>query len=183
MTYSLEDFCADARASLKEKAGSDARQAIKTDLERLLTNADFVAEHAGPEAEAGIRTIYRDAETGMNVLVHVYAESKAAPPHDHGDSWAVYCQAVLHTDMTVWQRTDDGGTDGKASVEPVETFRLEPGMAGVFEPGQIHSLSFPAGARFVRVTGTDLKTIATRRFDPDAGTVLEDKGVSGVAKT
>ena len=67
--------------------------------------------------------------------------------------------ATLHTDMVVWNRTDDGSAAGKAELEPVASFRLEPGEAGIFEPGEIHSLSFPAGARFIRVTGTDLKTI------------------------
>lgn len=182
MTYSFEDFCRDVRASLAEHPGIDGRHAIRGHLERLLENAAFVAEHAGPDAEAGIKTIHRDEETGVNVLVHVYAEAKAAPPHDHGDSWAVYGQAAGYTDMEVWERTDDGSEEGKASLSPAASFRLNPGEAGIFEPGEIHSLSFPAGARFVRVTGTDLKTIATRRFDPDAGTVLEDKGVSGVVK-
>lgn len=183
MTYSFDDFCADCRKSLTDQPGIDARHAIRGHLERLLENADFVAEHAGPGAEAGIKTIHVDDTTGMNVLVHVYDESKAAPPHDHGDSWAVYGQAAGNTDMVVWDRKDDGSDPEKAELEPAASFTLNPGEAGIFEPGEIHSLSFPAGARFVRVTGTDLKTIATRRFDPDTGAVLEDKGVSGVVKS
>jgi hypothetical protein len=35
----------------------------------------------------------------------------------------------------------------------------------VFHPGQIHSIKFPSGARFVRVTGTDLNTVAQARYD------------------
>jgi hypothetical protein len=107
----------------------------------LLADPEFVAEHCGPNAEPGIRTVYHDAKTGFQVLVHVYETGKAGPPHDHGDhdgSWAVYGQAVLHTDMTMWRRTDDGSRDGHAELEP---------------------------------TGTDFDRIPTRRFDPDRRTV------------
>ena len=61
--------------------------------DRLLGEAEFLAAECGPDAEPGIRTIYRDAETGFNVLVHIYEKGKTGPPHDHGTSWAVYGQA------------------------------------------------------------------------------------------
>lgn len=178
--YTFKAFCADCRANAKQdKAG---RERIRRDVEKLLGEADFVAEHFGPEAEPGIRPLHTDAETGYQILIHVYAEGKQSPPHDHGVSWAVYGQAVGHTDMTVWRRVDDGADAGRAEVEIDRSFRLDPGMAGTFEPGEIHSIKFPAGARFLRVTGADLKTIPTRRFDPEAKTVMEDAGISGVVR-
>jgi len=178
--YSLKAFCDDCRANVT--AGVGGRERIRQDVERLLAHPAFVAEHFGPDAEPGIRALYTDPETGFQVLAHVYAEGKESPPHDHGVSWAVYGQAVAHTDMTVWRRTDDGKQDDKAEVEPEETYRLDPPKAGTFEPGQIHSIKFPDGARFLRVTGTDLKTIRTRRFDPETSAVLRDAGISGVAR-
>ncbi len=180
MSYSLEAFCGDCRRSAG--GGEAGREEIRRNLERLLSGEEFLAAHCGADAEPGIAVLYSDTETGFQVLLHVYAEGKEAPPHDHGESWAVYGQAVGHTDMTVWRRTDDGSRGGHAEVEPARNFRLDPGMAGKFEPGEIHSIRFPAGARFVRVTGADLKKIPTRRFDPGAKTVLEDAGVSGVVR-
>lgn len=180
MTYTLAAFCADCRESVG--AGEAGREQIRRDLERLLGEDDFVSAHCTAEAVAGISVLHSDAETGFQILLHVYAEGKESPPHDHGESWAVYGQAVEHTDMTVWRRGDDGARAGYAEVEPVRSYRLDPGMAGKFEPGDIHSIRFPAGARFVRVTGTDLKKIPTRRFDPGNKTVLEDAGVSGVER-
>ena len=182
MADRFEDFCRDCRAALQTQDLPAALETIRDRLQDLLQDPAIVARHCGAETEPGIRTLYRDPETGMNLLVHVYAEGKESPPHDHGRSWAVYGQAVGHTVMTVWRRTDDGATPGKAAVEPIESYRLDPGMAGYFPPGAIHSIRFPAGACFLRVTGTDLKTIPTRRFDPKQGTVLEDKGVSGVVR-
>jgi hypothetical protein len=74
--------------------------------------------------------------------------------------------------MTLWSRKDDGSKEGFADLDEGETFRLTPGKAGKFEVGDIHSIHFPAGARFVRVTGTDLDAIPTNRFD------LEKKAVN-----
>lgn len=171
MAYDLEQFCADCRAALKSNPGEGGHETIRQNLEKLLGDDAFVAAHCGPDAEPGIRTIYRDEETDFNVLVHVYEAGKTGPPHDHGNSWAVYGQVAEYTDMTAWKRLDDGSADGRAELEKQQTARLEPGMAGTFEVGDIHSIHFPDGARFVRVTGTDLDAIPTRRFDPDAGSV------------
>lgn len=178
--FSFEAFCAACRANVT--AGEAGRERIRRDVERLLSEDAFVAEHFGPDAEPGVRPLYTDTETGFQVLVHVYAEGKQSPPHDHGESWAVYGQAVAHTDMKVWRRTDDGGQAGRAEVEVEQAYRLDPPMAGKFEPGEIHSIAFPAGARFLRVTGADLKKISTRRFDLETNSVTEEDGISGVAR-
>ena len=170
MNYSFEQFCADCRAALKEDASEAGHEKVRRNLERLLVDEAFLAAECGPEAEPGIRTLYKDDETGFNVLVHIYEKGKSGPPHDHGTSWAVYGQAQGWTDMTLWSRLDNGKDDAKAELKKDRTFRLEPGMAGTFEVGQIHSIRFPDGTKFMRVTGTDLDSIPTRRFDPEKQT-------------
>jgi predicted metal-dependent enzyme (double-stranded beta helix superfamily) len=172
MTYTLEAFCEDARAALKRNAGADGREEIRRMLEKLLKDEAFLAKECGPDAAPGIRTVYRDKETGFNVLVHIYAKGKTSPPHDHGKSWAVYGQAVGWTDMTLWRRKDDGTKEGHAELVEERKFRLNPGMAGRFDPGVIHSIHFEDGAKFVRVTGTDLDTIPTSRYDLAAQKVV-----------
>ena len=47
-------------------------------------------------------------------------------------------------------------------------------MVGVFHPGQIHSIKFPSGARFVRVTGTALNNVAQARYDRENNSVSVD---------
>ena len=89
-------------------------------------------------------------------------EPRTSPPHDHGASWAVYGQAAGHTDMTVWSATGDAG-----ALEPVRTFRLEAGQAGLFDVREIHSIDYTDGARFVRVTGVDMTGEERRVFDPE----------------
>lgn len=163
MSYTLEQFCEDCRSALKADPGDGSREKIRQNLEKLLAEKDFVAATCSPDAERGVHTLYQDPELGFVVLAHLFDKGVESSPHDHGHTWAVYGQAVEHTDMTRWQET--GKSDGGPIVEPTETFRLEPGMAGTFNPGQIHSIKFPAGARFVRVTGADLNGVAQRRFD------------------
>ena len=174
MTYTLDQFCDEARAVLKADRGDDGREKIRRNLEQLLANEEFVAATCEPDAEHGVHKLYHDEETDFHVLAHIYQNGTESPPHDHGPSWAVYGQAVLNTVMTVWERKDDGSDEGHAVVEPAESYTLQPGMAGVFHPGQIHSIKFPDGARFVRVTGTDLATVAQARYDLENERVTVD---------
>lgn len=174
MAYTLDQFCDDCRSAIKADPGDGSREIIRRNLEKLLGNQEFVVETCSPEAERGVHTLYQDPELGFVVLAHIYEKGVESPPHDHGPSWAVYGQAVEHTDMTVWKET---GKDGGPIVEPEERYRLDPGMAGTFNPGQIHSIKFPAGARFVRVTGTDLNTVQQRRFNLKDNTVDHSRPV------
>ena len=161
MAYTLEQFCTDCRAILKTAQDNAAREAIRSSLERLLANRDFVAAHCEAGATPGVTTLFHDPETDVHVLCHVYDKPRKSPPHDHGASWAIYGQAVLHTDMTDWQRTDRkvGPEKDRDEVEPVRRYRLDPGKVGVYHPGMVHSIDYPAGARFIRVTGTNLDLI------------------------
>lgn len=161
MPYTIEQFCDDCRAILKQAQDNAAREAIRRNLERLLANEEFVAANCGPGARADITTLFHDPQTDVNVLCHVYDKARTSPPHDHGASWAIYGQAVLYTDMTDWQKTGRklGPEADRDEVKPGRTYRLEPGMVGVYHPGMVHSIDYPAGARFIRITGTDLNLI------------------------
>ena len=167
MAYTLDEFCADCRKAIREDDGPGAREKVRQNLERLLENKAFVAENCGPNAEVGVHTLYHDPETDFYVLAHINAKGRKSPPHDHGTSWAVYGQAVGHTDMTVWRRLDDGKKPGYAEIEPDHTYRLTPGKAGRFDIRDIHQIEFADNARFVRITGTDLATVPTYRYDPE----------------
>jgi hypothetical protein len=94
-----------------------------------------------------------------------------SPPHDHGHSWAIYGQATHYTDMTEWEREDDGANPERARLKPVKKYRLMPGQAGIYQEGRIHSIDYPDNARFVRVTGTNLDMIERVRFDLETGKV------------
>lgn len=167
MAYMLEDFCRDAHDAMASDSGAAGREAIRANLEKLLANEEFVAEHLAGQGK-GKTLLYRDEDFDFRVMAHGTDEGdRVGKPHDHGASWAVYGQASGLTSMTVWQRTDDGSVDGHAELEAERTFPLEPGKAALFDIGIIHSTAHPKPARWVRVTGTDLDTIERYAYDPD----------------
>lgn len=71
--------------------------------------------------------------------------------------------------MSEYRRLDSGAGAGDASIEKVKDYRLTPGKAGLYDVGAIHAIDYPAGARFVRVTGTDLATVERLKFDMSGG--------------
>jgi len=172
MTYTLDAFVEDAQAALKGSAGPASREKVRVLLEKLLANKQFVDEAVGPSAPEGTRKLYEDKELGFVVLAHCNAKPHKSPPHDHGSSWAVYGQAVSHTDMSEYKRLDPGQGAGEAKLEKVKSYRLEPGHAGVYDVGAIHAIDYPAGSRFVRVTGRDLDYVQRLKFDMTAGKAI-----------
>jgi hypothetical protein len=175
MGYTLDEFAKDCRRILKADPGAAGREEVRKKLQNLLMEDDFVAACCGPEASGGADVLYEDPELGFQIVAHIMDRAYAGGAHDHGDSWAIYGQAVEYTDMTEWQRTDDGSVPGRATVEEARTYRMERGQAGIFQDHAIHSIAYPAGARFIRVTGTNLETIARGRYNIEAGTMVVEK--------
>jgi predicted metal-dependent enzyme (double-stranded beta helix superfamily) len=170
MSYSLENFCMDARAILAAHDDHDGREKIRQKLEVLLGDEDFRATFLDGDDASGVRQIHEDPERHFCVLVYNMKSPRKSPPHDHGDSWAVYGQADGYTDMTIWSSQD-------GSVEPVRSFRLDPGQAGLFDVREIHSIEYGEKAKFVRVTGVDLSRESRRVYDPETGAVREIESV------
>jgi predicted metal-dependent enzyme (double-stranded beta helix superfamily) len=170
MSYTLEAFCKDCRQALQSDTDRGGREEVRSLLEKLLAEKEFVAQHV-TALPPGRHTLYEDPELGFVVLSHVNAKGGKSPPHDHGASWAVYGQATQYTDMTEWRRTDGGAADapGAATLEVKRRYRLEPGHAGLYDVRDIHAIDYPDGARFVRVTGTDLENVPRLKFDLQRG--------------
>ncbi len=169
MSYSLHEFCAEARVTLAASDDHQGREAIRQKLELLLHDAAFCSAYIAPDDDSGVTQIYQDPELKFCVLVYNMSQPRTSPPHDHGNSWAVYGQASGHTDMTLWSAVD--ANDEDSNIEPVKKFRLEPGQAGLFDVHEIHSIQYTEGAKFVRVTGVDMAEEARRVYDPETGTV------------
>ena len=172
MAYEFETFCADCRDAYDAETNVADLETVRVNLERLLqTNPEFVEKHCGEKAEFGVHEIYRDDDKGFIVYAHIFPKGRTSPPHDHGASWAVYGQTSKFTDMTEWQRLDDGSKPEFAEIEKTNSYRLEPGMAGKFGPHEIHQIHFEDNSRIIRVTGADLFIADTLTYDPAANSV------------
>ena len=171
MAYDLDQFIADCRAALTRDPGQAGREEVRLKLEKLLGNQDFVNATCGDDMPKGLKVLYEDKALGFQILAHINDKARVSPPHDHGASWAIYGQATKYTDMTEWERVDDGGDPAHAKLKPVKSYRLTPGHAGIYQDGKIHSIDYPDLARFIRVTGTNLDRIDRVRFDLKTGEV------------
>jgi predicted metal-dependent enzyme (double-stranded beta helix superfamily) len=169
MAYELDQFISDCRAILQRDPGPQGREDVRQRLEKLLANKDFVAKTCGEEMPTGLKVLYEDKDLGFQVLAHINDKARKSPPHDHGASWAIYGQATKHTDMIEWARVS--GDDKHAELKEVKRYRLNPGEAGIYQDGAIHSIDYPDHARFIRVTGTNLDKIDRVRFDLKTGEV------------
>jgi predicted metal-dependent enzyme (double-stranded beta helix superfamily) len=173
MSYDLNRFIDDCRSELKRDPGPAGRERIRLLLERLLQDKDFVAAHCSDRTPKGLYVLHDDRELGFQVLAHINEKARTSPPHDHGASWAIYGQAASYTDMTEYARIDDGAGPNVAKLKVTRKYRLNPGQAGIFQNGAIHSIDYPDESRFVRVTGANLDRIARSSFDLKTGAVKQ----------
>jgi predicted metal-dependent enzyme (double-stranded beta helix superfamily) len=171
MPYALDQFISDCRDILTRDSSPKGREEVRVRLERLLSNQDFIREYCSDDVPRGLKVLYEDPKLGFQILAHINDKARVSPPHDHGESWAIYGQATKYTDMIEWDRVDDGKSLDHAELKVAKKYRLMPGHAGIYQDGMIHSIDYPDQARFVRVTGTNLDKIFRVRFDLKTGKV------------
>lgn len=170
MAYSLQDFTRDTREILKNGASRAQVEKVKGTMERLLVDPGFVKQYFGDDQPLGLKRIHIDP-TGFEVMTYRYDEARKSNPHDHGDSWAIYGQVAEYTEMTLWERTDDGSDPDFAKLKPGKPYRLVPGKAGVYYGRELHSTATPVNTRYLRITGTDLENIERLRIDAATGKI------------
>lgn len=176
MGYSLQDFCRDTTEILKTGSSRKQVDQVKARMERLLVDPGFVKEYFNDRQPLGLHRIHIDPKLGFEVMTYRYAEARKSNPHDHGDSWAIYGQVAEYTEMTEWDRTDDGSDPEHAKLKANPSYRLTPGKAGVYYGRQLHSTATPVNTRYLRVTGTDLENIERLRIDAATGKIQRIHG-------
>src|SRR5262245_740335 len=171
-TYTLDQFLADTRATIKAKGVPSGLAEIRDHLEKLLRNPELLKKHLGDPVPYKERTtIGHDPETDVHVLVHGREKAGQSSVHDHGPCWVIYGNYKNPTRMRRCRRLDDGQTPGHAEVVLQRECRNEPGHASVFAGGDIHSIEFGDDTFFIRVTGGDVETKEPLRFDVEQKTV------------
>src|SRR5258708_13255797 len=109
MPYDLDQFSADCRQTLYRDPGPAGRDQVRAKLERLLANQDFIKSTVGGDVPLGLKVLYEDKEMGFQVLAHVNDKARKSPPHDHGESWAIYGRPPGPPNMTKWERPANAG--------------------------------------------------------------------------
>jgi hypothetical protein len=102
------------------------------------------------------KELYRDPEHGFVLLAHAETKGLYRAPHDHGRGWVIY--AVQQGEMEVGTYARVQAPDGSVRLVRREAYRVGPGEARVYLPGDIHDTQCTADAvLYYRFTERDLK--------------------------
>ena len=156
MPYTLEQLSADCHTALQQDPGPRGRKAVSQFIQKAALDADFLAQHVPADQAEERHIIYEDPELKFCILGHVYRDAKGSAPHDHGPSWAIYCQAEGVTEMVDYRVVEKphDGQPGKAA--PVRQYSLTPGTAHVYNEGVLHAPRRDGPTRLIRVEGVNL---------------------------
>ena len=111
------------------------------------------------------KILYEDPKLGFCILAHVYNGVKESNPHDHGPSWAIYGQARGETIMNDWALVHPAGPDTPGKVRHVRSYTLKPGMAYVYNEGDLHSPRREGPTRLIRIEGTNMDKVRRLSYE------------------
>jgi hypothetical protein len=160
----LERFAAESKRILTADPGPKGREDVVRLLEQFLKDESFVAKNLG-EGTSSRQVLYEDPDLGFCVLAHAYEGASESNPHDHGPSWAIYGQARGETMMTEWEIVEPASEDRAGKVRRVKTYTLEPGMACLYNEGQLHSPRREGPTRLIRIEGRNMDTVKRLRYE------------------
>ena len=164
MGYDLQQFSAECHRILAADPGVAGRQKVCALLQQVLKDDGFVA--AQLRAETPEREIvYEDKELGFCILAHSYQGAKESAPHDHGPSWAIYGQARGETEMTDWSLVAPASADRPGKVRHSRTYTLKPGMAHVYNEGDLHSPKRNGPTGLIRIEGTNMDKVKRLKYE------------------
>jgi hypothetical protein len=165
MSYTLDQFAADCRTALLKDPGPAGRELVRQYTAKASTDPDFVSKHLGPNADAERRILYEDPDLHFCILAHVYKGAKNSAPHDHGPSWAVYSQVAGITEMTDWRLLQKPANGEPGKVAKVRSYNLTPGVAHLYNEGDLHSPRREGETRLIRIEGRDLTKVKRDKFE------------------
>jgi hypothetical protein len=165
MKRTLDQFAAECHSIVKADPSPAGRKQICALLEEVLKEEDFVRANLA-DGVGTRKVLYEDPDFGFCILGHVYEGAAESSPHDHGPSWAIYGQAAGETEMTEWEVVRQATEDTPGKVRPAKTYMLKPGMAQLYNEGQLHSPRRGGPTRLIRIEGRNLDGVRRLRYEP-----------------
>lgn len=164
MPHTLEQLAADCRRALAAEPGPAGRQKVCRLIEEVLRDEAFVARHL-TEATGERKVLYEDPELGFCILGHVYDGARSSKPHDHGPSWAIYGQARGETEMSDYALVEPAQAEKPGKVRHVRTYKLVPGMAHLYNEGDLHAPARKGPTRLIRIEGMNMDKVKRRPYE------------------
>jgi predicted metal-dependent enzyme (double-stranded beta helix superfamily) len=164
MTHTIEQFAATCHDILKAEPNPAGRSKVCALLQKCLKDDRFVSTYLKDETPER-KILYEDPELGFCILAHHYRGAKESPPHDHGPYWAIYGQARGETEMSDYELIEPArpGTAGK--VRKTRTYKLTPGIAHVYNEGDLHSPKRVDSTKLIRIEGANLEKVKRLKFE------------------
>lgn len=152
MGFTLESFAAECRRILKAEPGSAGRNKVRDLVKEVLQDEKFLATYLN-EKTPDRQVIYEDPELGFCICAHMNREPREANPHDHGTSWAIYGQAIGETEMSDWEIIEPASDGKPGTVRRARVYSLKPGMAHLYNEGDVHSPKRVSTTGLIRIEG------------------------------
>ena len=165
MGYTVEAFAAQCREILKAENNPSGRSKVCEVLQKVLKDKEFVAANF-TESTPERKILYEDPDLGFCILAHNYKGPKDSPPHDHGPSWAIYGQAKGETSMSDWELLEPASAEKPGKVRKKGSYKLTPGVAHVYNEGDLHSPSRTDSTQLIRIEGTNMEKVKRYKFEP-----------------
>lgn len=164
MGYTLDQFSAECHRILAADPGPKGREKVCALLQDVLKDQAFVRQHVGDDVPER-KVLYEDPEFGFCILAHRYVGAKNSQPHDHGPSWAIYGQAGGETIMTEWALVEPARPEKPGKVRHVRDYALKPGMAHVYNEGDLHSPRRDGTTRLIRIEGMNMDKVKRLKYE------------------
>jgi predicted metal-dependent enzyme (double-stranded beta helix superfamily) len=163
MAQTLEQFATKCHDILKADPGPAGRNKVCALLQETLRDETFIATNLG-DAVPERKILYEDPELKFCILAHHYQGAKESPPHDHGPSWAIYGQARGETQMSDYELLEPATADKPGKVRKLRTYKLAPGVAHVYNEGDLHSPKRDGPTRLIRIEGVNMDRVKRLKY-------------------
>ena len=150
---------------LKSENNASGRQKVCAALQEVLTDKQFVAKYLD-DSTPERKVLYEDPQLGFCILAHYSRVPKESAPHDHGPSWAIYGQAMGETQMSDWELIEPASSDKPGKVRRTRTYKLTPGVAHVYNEGDLHSPARTDSTKLIRIEGVNMEKVKRLKFEP-----------------
>jgi hypothetical protein len=152
MEFTLDSFASECRRILKSDPSPVGRDKVCEVVQEVLKDEKFLATYLN-ENTPDRQVIYEDPELGFCICAHLNRDAREANPHDHGSSWAIYGQAFGETEMSDWEVIEPAAEGKPGKVRRAKVYVLKPGMAHIYNEGDVHSPKRVTTTGLIRIEG------------------------------
>ncbi len=165
MGYTLEQFAKEVRDALKAEPGPNGRKKVVDIVQSVLKDDAFVAKHVGDDVPER-KILYEDPELGFCILAHNYhgreGDRTRTTTRTRGRSTA---RRRARPQMSDWDKVEPATPDKPGKVKHRRVYTLTPGMAHVYNEGDLHSPRREGSTKLIRIEGTNMEKVKRLSYE------------------